>query len=147
MRLVTFEMTNSRRWAKKYPYIVRFNAADPATKPFFNNFTQLIGDVSARYDLTQQGWLVSQSGMEAFYALDSRLFSTTIKTAVRKYETTKEKMSHLIDIKSTAVQGAESMGSMMKLQPYPYQKEIIKFCLDAKTALIVSPCGSGRLSA
>ena len=36
------------------------------------------------------------------------------------------------------------MESMMKIPPYEYQKEIIKACLEAKTALIVSPCGSGK---
>lgn len=36
------------------------------------------------------------------------------------------------------------IGSTMKLTPYPYQKEAIKFCLDNKHALLVLPCGAGK---
>ena len=36
------------------------------------------------------------------------------------------------------------MGKNMKLQPYPYQKEAIKFCIDNLKALLVLPCGSGK---
>ena len=38
----------------------------------------------------------------------------------------------------------ENMGSHLKLEPYKYQKEIIKFCLDRENALIVAPCGAGK---
>lgn len=38
----------------------------------------------------------------------------------------------------------ESIGKDMKLKPYSYQKEAIKFCLDQKEALLVLPCGAGK---
>ena len=38
----------------------------------------------------------------------------------------------------------EHIGSTMKLTPYMYQKEAIKFALDKKNALIILPCGSGN---
>ena len=37
-----------------------------------------------------------------------------------------------------------TMGSNLKLEPYDYQKEIIKFCLSKENALIVAPCGAGK---
>lgn len=36
------------------------------------------------------------------------------------------------------------IGKDMKLQPYDYQKEAIHFALEAKEALLVLPCGSGK---
>ena len=39
---------------------------------------------------------------------------------------------------------ANNIGSMMKIPPYAYQKDIIQACLEAKRALIISPCGSGK---
>ena len=38
----------------------------------------------------------------------------------------------------------EHMGDGMKLSPYFYQKEIIKFCVDTGESLIVAPCGAGK---
>lgn len=36
------------------------------------------------------------------------------------------------------------IGSELKLSPYPYQKDIIRYCLENEHAIIVSPCGSGK---
>lgn len=38
----------------------------------------------------------------------------------------------------------EDIGSTMKLRPYLYQREAIKFCLDNLDALLVLPCGAGK---
>ena len=38
-----------------------------------------------------------------------------------------------------------AIGSGLKLPPYQYQRELIKFCLDTETTMLVSPCGSGSL--
>lgn len=38
----------------------------------------------------------------------------------------------------------EDIGDTLKLSPYEYQKEAIRFCLKRKTALLVLPCGSGK---
>lgn len=37
------------------------------------------------------------------------------------------------------------MGKNMKLQPYDYQKEAIYYAIENKNALLVLPCGAGRL--
>lgn len=36
------------------------------------------------------------------------------------------------------------IGLDLKLSPYPYQKDVIRYCLDRQKAIIVSPCGSGK---
>lgn len=36
------------------------------------------------------------------------------------------------------------IGSELKLPPYPYQKDIIRYCLKQQKAIIVSPCGTGK---
>lgn len=36
------------------------------------------------------------------------------------------------------------IGSMMKLQPFDYQKEFINFVLDSQKSLLVAPCGAGK---
>ena len=38
----------------------------------------------------------------------------------------------------------DDIGTTMKLKPYMYQREAIKFALDKKNALIILPCGSGK---
>lgn len=38
----------------------------------------------------------------------------------------------------------DEIGLTMKLKPYMYQREAIKFALDKKNALIILPCGSGK---
>lgn len=50
----------------------------------------------------------------------------------------------IISKSSTVVTGYEDIGKNMKLQPYDYQKETIKFAKEAKEALLVLPCGSGK---
>lgn len=36
------------------------------------------------------------------------------------------------------------IGSELKLQLFPYQKDVVKYCLNTKNAIIVLPCGSGK---
>lgn len=47
-------------------------------------------------------------------------------------------------VTSKIVTGYEKMGKKMKLAPYDYQKEAIKFGIDTLEALLVLPCGSGK---
>lgn len=39
----------------------------------------------------------------------------------------------------------DNIGDTMKLTPYLYQKEAIHFALNKQNALIILPCGSGKL--
>ena len=52
--------------------------------------------------------------------------------------------TNFIPLNSTKVKDYEDVGKDMKLTPYNYQKEAIKFSLDHKNALIIYPCGSGK---
>lgn len=36
------------------------------------------------------------------------------------------------------------VGKFLKLNLYPYQKDIVEFCLNNKKGIIVAPCGSGK---
>lgn len=138
MRLVEYQ---ERKKDKQYPYAVRF-LATPETKPYFNDFASLIGKHGCRYSIEEKSWLVTQEVMAALWELDQKLF--TPRTEAHKEESVYVVSTPVPTSSEQSLSGAESMGSMMKLQPYPYQKDIIKFCVDAKTALIVSPCGSGK---
>ena len=37
------------------------------------------------------------------------------------------------------------IGKKLKLNLYDYQKDIVKFCLEKKNAIIAAACGAGRL--
>ena len=56
----------------------------------------------------------------------------------------KKKAEFIISKNKNKVENYKNMGSHLKLEPYEYQKEIIKFCLDKENALIVAPCGAGK---
>lgn len=36
------------------------------------------------------------------------------------------------------------VGQFLKLSLFPYQKDVVKFCLQKKNGIIVLPCGSGK---
>lgn len=55
-----------------------------------------------------------------------------------------EYLDEVQPIKAQMITGHEKMGKAMKLQPYDYQKEAIKFGLDRLETLLVLPCGSGK---
>lgn len=55
-----------------------------------------------------------------------------------------KKAEFIINKTDNKVTDYENMGSHLKLEPYVYQKEIIKFCLEKENALIVAPCGAGK---
>ena len=42
------------------------------------------------------------------------------------------------------LEGIGKVGSSMKLPLFPYQEEVVRFCLEKRNALIVLPCGSGK---
>lgn len=58
-------------------------------------------------------------------------------------ELLQSKMEVTFDIKHV-IENTDDVGCGLKLQPFPYQKEAIKFTLDVKEALIVLPCGTGK---
>lgn len=105
------------------------------TKDKMDDFLSLVNLFSAdsSFDLEMGGWIVSLDEASLLKSKDLEL-----------YPGLKEKMSALITSKAKVVENYENMGTGMKLTPYGYQKEIIKFILDTGCSLIVSPCGSGK---
>ena len=101
-------------------YLVQF----AGTKAEFNSYMFKLSKVRGKiYSNFYKGWLVKDLNELEFHfgTLDSMRTNDIVLS------------EDLADI-----------GKNMKLQPYPYQKEAIKFCLDHLNALLVLPCGSGR---
>lgn len=124
-----------------YGYAVKFNRT---TKTFrhFDEFMSIIGAASSvKFDLDSNSWLVSTYTFDRLSELNEALFSNKKK---QRKKAVKAKMREAVKGEVKVVHDYDSMGADMKLQPYDYQKRVIKFTVDAETALIVSPCGSGK---
>ena len=105
------------------------------TKDKINDFISLIGLFTKirLYDCEFNGWVMSPDEASFLKSKDHEL-----------YPGLKDEMSKLITSKTKKIVGYENMGTGMKLPPYEYQKEIIKFILDTGDSLIVCPCGAGK---
>lgn len=62
---------------------------------------------------------------------------------------TKDKLEKSLDPDSYFIENAEDtsspeVGKFLKLNLYPYQKDIVEFCLKKGKGIIVAPCGSGK---
>lgn len=80
------------------------------------------------YDFQSKSWVFDENGIKSVMAL----FKLP------------EKTNAILVSNSKDVTGYEDMGKSMKLQPYEYQKEAIKYILDTHEALLILPCGAGR---
>lgn len=137
MELFSYEKTT----AEGYDYAVRF-IRNLKTFKHFDSFMAIIGNSNqVKYDIDEDCWLIQDYTYNKLVALDEELFPP--KRA--KKSKAKAKMQQaIIGDSSQEVTEYASMGADMKLPPYEYQKRVIKFAVDAGTALIVSPCGSGK---
>lgn len=103
-------------------YLVSFIGTD---LDILDKYLYIVGkDKGARYRAGK--WLLSQSTVDH------------ILTDIPENDILIEKPT-LIDITN-----GMDIGSRLKLPPYPYQKDIIEYCIKNKKAIIVSPCGSGK---
>ena len=117
-------------------YAIKFNRT-PKTVAHFDKFMELVGKIyDKKFDFDRRAWKMTSGDVDVLRAADERLFPPK--------KTMKQKMKTLIDVDKKIVTDYDDIGKDMKLQPYDYQKEITKFALDAKSALIVAPCGSGK---
>ena len=123
----------------EYNYIVRFNNKSAKALRYFNDFNSLVITLETQFDPFTRGWKIKEKDLAKFIELDKKIFPQK-----PRFKTMKEKMSTLIKIDKKEVTDWEDIGQGMKLKPYDYQKEVIKFIVDNKNALIVSPCGSGK---
>ena len=120
-----------------YDYAVNLNEKSQKAIRNFDLFAQMVGNFNhTEYNLEQDVWFIQAQDFAKLEALDARLFPPKRKIG--------DKMASRFQTQVKEVSDWESMGADMKLQPYPYQKEIIKFCLDAENSLVVAPCGAGK---
>ena len=136
MRIVNVKKLDTK--SKKYLYAVKFNNDDAKVIKHFDAFAGLLARLrSKKFDISTGEWIITQNGYNAFELLDKELFEkapATFEAPKLYYENAEEKI--VVDY--------ENVGEDLKLPPYEYQKQLIKFCLDTENALIVAPCGSGK---
>ena len=118
---------------EKYIYAVKFNNDDKKVIRHFSDFADLIARLrSKKFDATTGEWIITQNGYESFLNLDDRIFNRENFPAIE------------ISADEKIVTDYAEMGKDLKLPLYDYQKQLIKFSLDAQNALIVAPCGAGK---
>ena len=127
-----------------FDYGVRF-VNNRQTFRYFDQFMDIVGNAKPmKYDYDTDYWWITEHDYKKLVALNSKAFPSKAE----KREKHKAKMKAAIINTEAAgeleVADYDKMGADMKLQPYDYQKKVIKFALDAENALVVSPCGSGK---
>ena len=109
-------------------YYIKFNG----TKEEFNYYINKVMSIKDKeYDFEKECWKLSDAGFNRLklYFDDININSLTDYSTISKKEIT----------------DYQNIGSMMKLKPYDYQKQAIKFCLDGNEGnLLVLPCGAGK---
>ena len=132
MRLVN--VREVRDLDEKYIYAVKFNNADRKVIRHFSDFADLLAQLRLKkFDVKTGEWIITQSGYDSFLNLDEQIFSRENLPAVTISEVEKKNITDYAE-----------MGKNLKLSLYDYQKQLIKFSLDAQNALIVAPCGAGK---
>ena len=108
-----------------YSYGISFLKTD-LTQGYFNHYANILGKVTdKKYDLDLKVWRVTKK--------------------VRDYLLTEEdKIEGTEESVQTPVKDMGDITAGLKLKPYPYQEEIIKFCVLQEKSLIVCPCGAGK---
>ena len=86
-----------------------------------------------KFDVSTGEWIITQNGYDSFLDLDEQIFDSVNLPIVS-----------LRKVKEKIVTGYENFGNGLKLPPYDYQRQIIKFSFDSQNSLIVAPCGSGK---
>lgn len=76
------------------------------------------------------------------------IWSEALDRYILAYKINKNDLDSLLNIYPNAIKITNSyddIGSTMKLTPYLYQRESIEYGLKTQNALIILPCGSGKL--
>lgn len=112
-------------------YLVSF----AGKKHQFNEYINKIMSIEKKgYDFERKCWKFDAEGIE------------TVKKMFKVDSSPQNKKSKdvILSASKKNVLDYQNIGKTMKLEPYEYQKEAIKFGLDKKEALIVYPCGAGK---
>ena len=117
----------------------------------FSRYSSAMGEINnKKFDKGHDWWKITEEDYRKLLLVEESVCGKKEKPSWisslkrQKKEEEIEEEPKLGAVPKQSVSGYDSMGTWMKLQPYGYQKEIIKFCLDKETSLIVSPCGSGK---
>ncbi|ODV53284.1 DEAD/DEAH box helicase [Lysinibacillus fusiformis] len=95
----------------------------------FNEYINKVMMVEEKdYDIENKAWFFDEDGIKVIKSL----FKVPEKPTAIPVSIKKE------------VSGYESMGKNLKLQPYEYQKEAIKYIVDTHETLLILPCGAGK---
>lgn len=120
----------------------------------YSTYLKMIAAIKHKeYDVGSDGWIIDE--------LDARKIDKLFKLNYFEQESVQEVKSdkskkpisndkqelqeETISLYARkSVENWDEMGKSLKLQPYDYQKETLKFIIDNKEALVVLPCGSGK---
>lgn len=132
MKLVKFK-TLTDYPDKKFLYAIKFNNEDKSVIKYFDAFADLLARLRFKeFDIKSGEWIITENGYEAFKSLDADLFNQKPMPPIS------------VNVSEKIVSNYENIGRGLKLPPYEYQKQLIKFSIDQKNALIVAPCGVGK---
>jgi len=148
IKLFNYEKIKS----KDFSYAVSFNDKTSDNLMFFNDFLKTINRFRLlKYDANTDKWLITEKDFDELIELNNQLYSEkekekSIKKKIspEKSKNVKSNMASVIKQDEKVVEDYENIGAHMKLKPYKYQQEVIKFAFDAEQCLVVSPCGSGK---
>lgn len=90
----------------------------------YQEFIKIINDDDL-LDLVDGKWLIGAETLQKLHALQN------FKTSIRVEE-------------APVTISPDSIGQDLKLSLFPYQKEVVEYCLNKRKAIIVLPCGSGK---
>jgi SNF2 family DNA or RNA helicase len=112
---------------KSDKYLIKFKGKKQQFNEYINKVTNM---PNREYDFKEKCWTIPRRDLPI---LQSKFKDIEFLEEVQDLEK---------PIRDTSTYA--HMGKHMKLQPYDYQKEAIKFGVDSQGILIVYPCGSGK---
>lgn len=120
----------------------------------YDRYMQAIGNIShKRMNFETREWYIDDKGYDTIQYYEqkyapaaSKRKAVIPKRITKNADKGKESklVSSMVASGRKEVTGYEGAGSSLKLKPYPYQQEVIKYCKEAKECLIVAPCGAGK---
>jgi SNF2 family DNA or RNA helicase len=110
-------------------YLVRFKGKKYQFNEYINKIMSL---VEKSWNMEEKCWMIPKSSLQLLHIK----FGENIQFLDEVQQST--------DSHKLIITDYENMGINMKLNPYDYQKEAIKFGIDSLNSLIVYPCGSGK---
>lgn len=112
-------------WHKKYK--LNFKGIEEELGMFLKI---VVYDNNVRYNFITKRWEIDENNLQSFLSDHSNML-IPIKYNIPKIKRYDKEL--------------DNIGQSMKLKPYLYQREAIKFAIDNVNSLIILPCGAGKL--